>query len=147
MQAKFTTDPNGIFKPFLATAKNLRGLRGRMILYFSLSAFAAAISLSIVTYASTRAYLLDQRSEFATSQAINNAQLLRTLVGVNPQDAGDIVTNIRTEKGGYAVLHLVNDDAFFAQEPLRFTQSNLPAELLHAFLRPVCAAKPDGSPP
>lgn len=130
MQAETTSDPNGIFQPLLATTKNLRGLRGRMILYFSLSAFAAAVSLSIVTYASTRAYLLDQRSEFATSQAINNAQLLRTLVGVNPQEAGDIVTNIRTENGGYAVLHLVDDDAFFAQEPLRFTQSNLPAELL-----------------
>ncbi len=109
---------------------NLRGLRGRMVLYFSLSAFAAAVSLSIVTYASTRAYLLDQRSELATSQAINNAQLLRTLVGVNPQDAGDIVTNIRTESGGYAVLYLNEQDSFFAQEPLRFTQSNLPTDLL-----------------
>jgi signal transduction histidine kinase len=109
---------------------NLRGLRGRMVLYFSLSAFAAAVSLSIVTYASTRAYLLDQRSELAISQAINNAQLLRTLVDVNPQNAGDIVTNIRTESGGYAVLHLNNEESFFAQEPLRFTQSNLPAELL-----------------
>ncbi|MDA3042231.1 MAG: ATP-binding protein [Actinomycetota bacterium] len=109
---------------------NLRGLRGRMVLYFSLSAFAAAVSLSIVTYASTRAYLLDQRSELATSQAINNAQLLRTLVGVNPQDAGDIVTNIRTEAGGYAILYLNDEDSFFAQEPLRFTQSNLPTDLL-----------------
>ncbi|MFM8852599.1 MAG: hypothetical protein ACKOGL_05325 [Acidimicrobiaceae bacterium] len=89
---------------FAALRQNLRGLRGRMVLYFSLSAFAAAVSLSIVTYASTRAYLLDQRSELATSQAINNAQLLRTLVEVNPQDAGDIVTNIRTESGGYAVI-------------------------------------------
>ena len=87
-----------------------------MVLYFSLSAFAAAVSLSIVTYASTRAYLLDQRSELATSQAINNAQLLRTLVGVNPQDAGDLVTNIRTESGGYAVLYLSDQDSFFAQE-------------------------------
>ena len=109
---------------------NLRGLRGRMVLYFSLSAFAAAVSLSIVTYASTRAYLLDQRSELAISQAINNAQLLRTLVDVNPQNAGDIVTNIRTESGGYAVLYLNNEESVFAHEPLRFTQSNLPAELL-----------------
>ncbi|MFM7879180.1 MAG: sensor histidine kinase [Acidimicrobiaceae bacterium] len=115
---------------FAALRQNLRGLRGRMVLYFSLSAFAAAVSLSIVTYASTRAYLLDQRSELATSQAINNAQLLRTLVEVNPQDAGDIVTNIRTESGGYAVLYLNDQDSFFAQEPLRFTQSNLPAGLL-----------------
>ena len=121
---------NSLLTRLVKLTTNLRGLRGRIVLYFSLSAFAAAVSLSIVTYASTRAYLLDQRSEFATSQAINNAQLLRTLVAVNPQEAGDIVTNIRTESGGYAVLHLVNEESFFAQEPLRFTQSNLPTELL-----------------
>lgn len=108
----------------------VRGLRGRIVLYFSLSAFAAAVTLSLVTYASTRAYLLDQRAELATSQAINNAQLLRTLIGVNPQDAGDVVTNIRTESGGYAILYLEQNDSFFAQEPLRFTQSNLPDDLL-----------------
>ncbi len=108
----------------------VRGLRGRIVLYFSLSAFAAAVTLSLVTYASTRAYLLDQRAELATSQAINNAQLLRTLIGVNPQDAGDVVTNIRTESGGYAILYLEQSDSFFAQEPLRFTQSNLPDDLL-----------------
>ena len=136
MQVNSATDESNINWPSaqIARIKNsidgLRGLRGRMLLYFSISAFAAAVSLSIVTYASTRAYLLDQRSELATSQAINNAQLLRTLVGVSPQDAGDIVTNIRTEKGGYAVLHLVAAESFFAQEPLRFTQSNLPSELL-----------------
>ena len=113
---------------------NLRGLRGRIVLYFSLSAFAAALTLSLVTYASTRAYLLDQRSEFATTQAINNAQLLQTLVQVNRADAGDLVTNIRTESGSYAVLHLEDDDAFFAQEPLRFTQSNLPSELVTSTL-------------
>ena len=121
---------NSLLTRLVKLTTNLRGLRGRIVLYFSLSAFAAAVSLSIVTYASTRAYLLDQRSEFATSQAINNAQLLRTLVAVNPQEAGDIVTNIRTESGGYAVLHLVDEESFFAQEPLRFTQSNLPTELL-----------------
>lgn len=117
-----------------AVLSNLRGLRGRMVLYFSLSAFAAAVSLSIVTYASTRTYLLDQRSELATTQAINNAQLMKTLVGADRADAGDIVTNIRSETGGYAVLHLVGEDSFFAQEPLRFTQSNLPTDLLTSTL-------------
>lgn len=93
--------------------QNLRGLRGRMVLYFSLSAFAAAVSLSVVTYATTRSYLLNQRSEVATSQAINNAQLLQTLISSNRTDTGDIVTNIRSESGGYAVLHLSQDDTFF----------------------------------
>ena len=117
-----------------ANLQNLRGLRGRMVLYFSLSALAAAVSLSVVTYATTRSYLLNQRSEVATSQAINNAQLLQTLIGSNRTDAGDIVTNIRSESGGYAVLHLSQDDTFFAQEPLRFTQSNLPIDLLTSTL-------------
>jgi len=74
-----------------AALHNWRGLRGRMILYFSLASFAAAISLSIVTYASTRTYLLKQRTEFATRQAFNNAQLVRTVISLNSSDAGDIV--------------------------------------------------------
>ena len=101
-----------------------------MVLYFSLAAFTAALALSIVTYASTRAYLLDQRTEFATRQAFNNAQLVRTVVASNRNDAGDLMTNIRSERGGYAVLYLADEDSFFPQEPLRFTQSNLPLELV-----------------
>ena len=65
---------------------NLFGLRGRMVLFFSLGAFAAALALSIVTFASTRSYLLSQRSEVAKRQAFNNAQLVRTLYAENPAD-------------------------------------------------------------
>jgi len=114
----------------VASLNNLRGLRGRLVLYFSLASLAAALALSVVTYASTRAYLLDQRTEFATRQAFNNAQLVRTVISLNSSDAGDLMTNIRSERGGYAVLHLADDDSFFPQEPLRFTQSNLPIELV-----------------
>jgi signal transduction histidine kinase len=113
---------------------NLFGLRGRMVLFFSLGAFAAALVLSIVTFASTRSYLLSQRSEVAKRQAFNNAQLVRTLYADNPADVDQLIANIRSERGGYAVLHLDASDTeseyFYAQEPLRFTQSNLPQELV-----------------
>ncbi|MSZ98794.1 MAG: HAMP domain-containing protein [Actinobacteria bacterium] len=113
-----------------ASLRNWRGLRGRMILYFSLASFAAALALSIVTYASTRTYLLRQRTEFATRQAFNNAQLVRTVISLNSSDAGDLMSNIRSERGGYAVLHLGESDSFYPQEPLRFTQSNMPTQFV-----------------
>ena len=113
-----------------ANLRNWRGLRGRMILYFSLASFAAALALSIVTYASTRTYLLKQRTEFATRQAFNNAQLVRTVISLNSSDAGDLMSNIRSERGGYAVLHLGESDSFYPQEPLRFTQSNMPTQFV-----------------
>jgi len=114
------------------------GLRAQMAVYFSLAAFAAALVLSVVTYASTRTYLLDQRSDVAKRQAFNNAQLVRTVVATNRNDVGDLATSVRTERGGYAVIHLDATDTepeyFFAQEPLRFTQSNLPPTLTRRVL-------------
>lgn len=110
------------------------GLRGRMVAFFSLAAFAAALALSVVTYASTRSYLLSQRSDVAKRQAFNNAQLVRTVIDNNRNEIGNLVTNIRSERGGYAVVHVdaneTENEFFYAQEPLRFTQSNLPAELV-----------------
>jgi two-component system sensor histidine kinase MtrB len=114
------------------------GLRAQMALYFSLAAFAAALVLSVVTYASTRTYLLDQRSDVAKRQAFNNAQLVRTVVSADRANVGDLVTSVRTERGGYAVIHLdateTDPEYFFAQEPLRFTQSNLPESLTQRVL-------------
>jgi signal transduction histidine kinase len=103
-------------------------------MFFGLAAFAAALALSLASYFSTRAYLLDQRVELAKLQAFNNAQLVRTVIATSRNDVANLVTNLRTERDGYAVLHLEETDAdtefFYAQEPLRFTQSNLPAELV-----------------
>ncbi|NCZ92150.1 MAG: sensor histidine kinase, partial [Actinobacteria bacterium] len=53
------------------------GLRGRMVTFFGLAALAAALALSVVTYTSTRSYLLSQRTVVAKRQAFNNAQLVR----------------------------------------------------------------------
>jgi signal transduction histidine kinase len=110
-----------------------------MVLFFSLGALAAALALSVVTFASTRSYLLSQRSEVAKRQAFNNAQLVRTLFAENPADVDQLIANIRSERGGYAVLHLdateFDSEYFYAQEPLKFTQSNLPSELVSKTLQ------------
>ena len=105
-----------------------------MVTFFGLAALAAALALSVVTYASTRSYLLSQRTVVAKRQAFNNAQLVRTVIAGDRSNVADVMTNIRSERGGYAVLHLDPTDtsveSFYAQEPLRFTQSNLPTELV-----------------
>jgi signal transduction histidine kinase len=110
-----------------------------MVLFFGLAAMAAAIALSVVTFASTRSYLLGQRSEVAQRQAFNNAQLMRNIVETDSTNIADLVTQIRTEQGGYAVVQLDErpgrTSLFYAQEPLRFTQSNLPPELVERTLK------------
>ena len=125
---------HAVWVPRRTSARIVLGLRGRMVVFFSLAAFAAALALSVVTYASTRSYLLDQRSDVAKRQAFNNAQLVRTVIDNDPNEIGNLVTNIRSERGGYAVVHVdatdTQNEFFYAQEPLRFTQSNLPQELV-----------------
>ena len=116
-------------------ASRLRlGIRLRMVLYFGLAAFIAAITLGLATFLSTRAYLLDQRIDVAKRQAFNNAQLVRSVLTTSRDDIAGLVTNLRTERDGYAVLHLEatvsESEYFYAQEPLRFTQSNLPTDLV-----------------
>jgi signal transduction histidine kinase len=110
-------------------------------LFFGLAAMAAALALSVVTYASTRSYLLGQRSEVAQRQAFNNAQLMRNIIETDSANIADLVTQIRTEQGGYAVVQLDERPGrmslFYAQEPLRFTQSNLPPELVELTLRDI----------
>jgi len=109
-----------------------------MVASFGVGALVAAFALGLVTYASTRSYLETQRTEVALRQAFNNAQLVRTVLAADRSNAANLVTYVRSESGGYAVLHVENDGAeqssFFAQEPLRFTQSNLPPELLRRVL-------------
>ncbi len=105
-----------------------------MVLFFGLAAFAAAVALSIVTFASTRSYLLGQRSEVAQRQAFNNAQLMRSFVETDGTNVAELITQIRTEQDGFAVVQIDarpgKGELYYAQDPLRFTQSNLPPELL-----------------
>ncbi|MEY4400281.1 MAG: two-component histidine kinase MtrB [Actinomycetota bacterium] len=113
------------------------GLRTRIVAYFSLATFIGVLILSIVTFAATRNYLVDKATTSARDQALANAQLVRTLVGTSRADAGEVVTDLRTQPGGYAVLHLGKENLFYAQAPLRFTQSNLPTD----FVRNALAGK------
>jgi len=106
------------------------GLRARIVAYFSLATFIGVLILSVVTFAATRNYLVDKASSSAREQALANAQLVRTLVGASRTDAGEVVTDLRTQPGGYAVLHLGTENLFYAQAPLRFTQSNLPTDFV-----------------
>lgn len=108
------------------------GLRARIVAYFSLATFTGVLILSVVTFAATRNYLVDNATSSAREQALANAQLVRTLVGTSRVEAGEFVTNLRTQPGGYAVLHLGRENLFYAQAPLRFTQSNLPADFVRA---------------
>ena len=110
------------------------GLRTRIVAYFSLATFIGVVILSVVTFAATRNYLVDKATSSARDQAIANAQLVRTLVGANRSDAGEVVTDLRTQPGGFAVLHLGTEDLFYAQAPLRFTQSNLPTNFVRQAL-------------
>lgn len=110
------------------------GLRTRIVAYFSLATFIGVVILSVVTFAATRNYLVDKATSSARDQAIANAQLVRTLVGANRSDAGEVVTDLRTQPGGFAVLHLGTEDLFYAQAPLRFTQSNLPTDFVRQAL-------------
>ena len=110
------------------------GLRTRIVAYFSLATFIGVVILSVVTFAATRNYLVDKATSSARDQAIANAQLVRTLVGTNRADAGEVVTGLRTQPSGFAVLHLGTEDLFYAQAPLRFTQSNLPTNFVREAL-------------
>lgn len=106
------------------------GLRSRIVAYFALATFTGVVILSVVTFTATRNYLVDNATLSAREQALANAQLVRTLVGASRVDAGEVVTNLRTQPGGFAVLHLGSENLFYAQAPLRFTQSNLPADFV-----------------
>lgn len=108
------------------------GLRTRIVAYFSLATFIGVLILSVVTFAATRNYLVDKATTSARDQALANAQLIRTLVGASRVDAGEVVTDLRTQPGGYAVLHLGAENLFYAQAPLRFTQSNLPTDFVRS---------------
>ncbi|MGA1420114.1 MAG: hypothetical protein ACO32O_08425, partial [Ilumatobacteraceae bacterium] len=75
------------------------GLRTRIVAYFSFATFIGVLILSIVTFAATRNYLVDKATTSARDQALANAQLVRTLVGASRGDAGEVVTDLRTQPG------------------------------------------------
>lgn len=111
------------------------------MVYFALATFVGVVILSIVTFTATRNYLVANATSSAREQALANAQLVRTLVGASRSDAGEVVTGLRTQPGGYAVLHLGTENLFYAQAPLRFTQSNLPPDFVRGAIAGTSAVQ------
>jgi signal transduction histidine kinase len=105
------------------------GLRARTLVSFGLIALLTSLMAGIATYTFTRNNLVEQRENTVRSQAFNNAQLMRTYLQTRRNDAGRLITTVRTETNGYAILKLTPEDDYYASDPLRFTQDDLPTHL------------------
>ncbi|CAN5506320.1 HAMP domain-containing sensor histidine kinase [soil metagenome] len=76
-----------------------------MAVFSGLVALAATLSLAIVTYASARSSLLDQRTESAKQQAIDNAKDVSIRLRSDPDSFGDFVTSrMRLDSGGFNLI-------------------------------------------
>src|SRR6478735_5016750 len=105
------------------------GLRPRVTLAFSIAGLVSSLALATVTYVVARSYLLDQREKVAKSQAYVNAQAVQDALIDRRSEPDTVVRTVRTEGGGFAILHVNEGDQYFSQDPLGFNQDSLPAEL------------------
>ena len=119
--------------PHLRLPRRKPGLRAQVTLFFLLTGLVVSMSLSIITYAVARNYLLNQRQSTARSQAFANAALVQTRIR-DLQDRGlsrsRAIDSITTERDGFALLVVTEDDTvsrFSNRPPL---ESTLPRELL-----------------
>ena len=106
------------------------GLRARTLVSFGLIALFTSLLAGIATYSFSRSNLIEQRVNSARTQAFSNAALMRSYLLNRRNLAGNLITTIRTESGGYAVVRVDPQDFFYASDPLRFTQADLPASLV-----------------
>lgn len=113
-------------------------LRSRVTLLFLLTGIVTSLCLSLASYFTARSYLLERRDEVVERQAFNNAQLIRSQLRSRRSEAFELISGIRTERNGFAVLHLAPENLYFSQE-IRFTQSALPPELVDATLNGLTA--------
>lgn len=102
------------------------GLTARVTVVFGVTAFASSLAVATITYVTARNSLVDQRLSAGRAQALNNAQLVSTVLSANRDDADRVPSAVRTDTNGFAVVHLAPEDIYYAQEPLRFNQTNLP---------------------
>ncbi len=110
------------------------GLRPRVTLAFSIAGLVSSLALATVTYVVARGYLLDQREKVAKSQAFVNAQSVQDALIERRSEPDTVVRTVRTEGGGFAILHVNEGDQYFSQDPLGFNQDSLPAELRRTVL-------------
>jgi len=98
-------------------------LRARVTLYFSLTALAAGLVLTLATYGVARSYLIDQRLQVARTQAFSNARTVRDQLLAEQRI--DPARDLRNESGGFAFL-LQGDLAF---GDVRYQADAFPLEL------------------
>jgi len=111
-------------------------LRSRVTLLFLMTGLIAAVLLSGASYITARTYLLERRDEIVERQSFNNAQLIRTQLRTRRSEAFELISGIRTESNGFAILHLSPEDLYFSQD-IRNTQTLLPPELVSATLQGI----------
>lgn len=115
-----------------APLRRLR-LRTRVTLLFVGVGLLASVTLSTVSYLVARNYLLDRRDDVVERQAFNNAELIRSQLVNRRSDAFEVINAARTEQGGFAVLHLGDEDLYYSQD-LRFTQAAFPPDLVETVI-------------
>lgn len=106
------------------------GLRARTLVSFGLIALVTSLLAGIATYSFSRSNLVEQRVNSARTQAFTNAALMRSYLLNRRNVAGDLITTIRTETGGFAIVRVDPQNFYYASDPLRFTQSDLPTSLI-----------------
>ena len=103
-------------------------LRTRFTLFLGLTAFVTSAALTAFTYTTARTYFLDQRSSLARAQTYANARAALALISNGQTDYSRVVTSVRTEEKGFAILFV--DDQDYPQLTSR-QKSVLPPELLN----------------
>lgn len=103
-------------------------MRARVTLVFSLTVLAAGLALAVASYAVARNYLLDERVSSAESQALTNAKAVRDELRVPDGDLGRLITQLRTEGTGFAVLSVPPSESYSSD--IRFQEDVLPAALV-----------------
>lgn len=110
-------------------------LRRRTALFGAFTGALTALLLAALTYSLTRSYMLEQREEVAANQVFANAQIFRGGIIQSRANVSTLVSQVRTETDGYAVVHLGAENAFYAQAPLRFNQQDLPRDFRERVLK------------
>lgn len=106
------------------------GLRARVTLFFSIAGLISSVALAAVTFIVARNYLLDQRQSVAQSQTLVNARGVRDELRTRRDEANAVVQAVRTDgSSGFAILHLDEDDRYFAQPGVRVNQDVIPTDL------------------
>lgn len=89
-----------------------RGLRASVTLVFALGALALSAALSLGTYFSARALLVEQRERTALRQAFTDAALVRDSLLTSGSEVSEVLGSIAPPTG--AVIYLHRDDTWYS---------------------------------